>query len=94
MYQPPGLNALATQPSHQRKGAATILIQWGMQQADREGFECFSACTGTAKTRVGGILESCGWLLEGREVVGQDMGSGATNEDLFCVFGGRRAKQV
>ena len=71
-----------------------MLVQWGMQQADRQGFECFSACTGTAKTRVGGILERCGWLLEGREVVVQDMGVSVGDEDLGCVFGGRRAKRV
>lgn len=89
-----GLNALATHPSYQRNGAATMLVQWGMQQADREGLECFSACTGTAKSKVGGILERCGWLLEGREVVIQDMGLSTGDEELGCVFGGRRAGQV
>lgn len=65
-----------------------------MQQADREGLECFRACTGTGKTRVGGILDRCGWVLEGREVVVQDMGVRAGNDDLGCVFGNRRAKHV
>ena len=65
-----------------------------MQQAAREGLECFSACTGSAKTRVRGILERCGWVLEGREIVVQDMGASEGNEDLGSVFGGRRAKHV
>ena len=71
-----GLNALATCPTHQRRGAATMLVQWGTQKAERENLECFSACTNDAKGNVCRILERAGWSMEGWEIVlpGEDLG--------------------
>lgn len=35
------LSHLSTFPSHQRRGAATLLVTWPFEQADREGIVCY-----------------------------------------------------
>ena len=32
---------LGTLPSYRRKGVASLLVDWGVQQADRDGLGCF-----------------------------------------------------
>lgn len=42
---PPALDLLATLPSHQRHGAASALVKWGTDLADREGLPVFLEAT-------------------------------------------------
>ena len=35
------LNILFTHPSHRRKGVASLIMQWGLEHADRLGLESF-----------------------------------------------------
>jgi ribosomal protein S18 acetylase RimI-like enzyme len=32
---------IGTHPSYRRKGVASMLMDWGVQQADRDGLRCF-----------------------------------------------------
>lgn len=43
----PDLSLLATRPSHQHLGAGTMLVQWGIDLADREDLELFLTATPT-----------------------------------------------
>lgn len=36
-----GLEILATHPGYRKLGLASQLIQWGCDEADKEGLECF-----------------------------------------------------
>lgn len=48
---------MATDPTHQRKDAATALVAEGCDWADDKGLELFSACTGAARDNTRGIFE-------------------------------------
>lgn len=37
----PVLNILFTHPDYRRMGVGTLIISWGLEQADRLGLECF-----------------------------------------------------
>jgi GNAT superfamily N-acetyltransferase len=43
------LNMLATHPEQQGRGAATLLLDWGMKKADEEGLVTYLDATGIAK---------------------------------------------
>ena len=43
------LNTLATHPDHHRKGAGTILLQWGLQKADELNLEMYLDSTTIAR---------------------------------------------
>ena len=36
----PDLMILVTTPAHRRRGAASLLIEWGTQRADERGLKC------------------------------------------------------
>ncbi|KAJ4986882.1 GNAT family protein (acetyltransferase) [Stagonosporopsis vannaccii] len=43
------LNSLATHPEHQGRGAAKLLLDWGMQKADKEGLVTYLDATQRAR---------------------------------------------
>jgi WD repeat-containing protein 48 len=43
------LNTLATHPDHQGRGAASMLLDWGLGKADREGLVTYLDATGVGK---------------------------------------------
>ncbi|KAF2255967.1 hypothetical protein BU26DRAFT_12652 [Trematosphaeria pertusa] len=43
------LNSLATHPEHQRRGAAKMLLDWGLEKADEEGWACYLDTSQTAR---------------------------------------------
>lgn len=43
------LNAFATHPDHQSRGAGSLLLNWGLQKADREGLVTYLDATETGR---------------------------------------------
>ena len=43
------LNILFTHPDFRRKGVGSLIINWGIEQADRLGLECFFEATREGK---------------------------------------------
>lgn len=43
------LSSLATHPLHQGRGAASMMLEWGLDEADRRGFAVYLDGTGIAK---------------------------------------------
>lgn len=68
------LNAIATSPNHQRRGAATMLVQYGVDIADGKGLECFSACTTQANQNMKRVFERFGFEVVAREEVVEGRG--------------------
>lgn len=46
---PPDLTFLATDPEHERRGAATLLVKWGVEQAINEGIPAYLESTADAE---------------------------------------------
>lgn len=38
--RPPDLMILVTTPAHRRRGAASLLVEWGTQRSDEHGLKC------------------------------------------------------
>ncbi|KAH7096070.1 hypothetical protein FB567DRAFT_514110 [Paraphoma chrysanthemicola] len=53
------LNSLATHPDHRGRGAATLLLDWGMKKADEEGVVTYLDATGIGK----GLYEKTGFVV-------------------------------
>lgn len=78
-----GLNAIAVHPAHQRQGAATMLVAAGTELADRDGVECFSACTTQANENMKNVLGRAGFnVVAERPVV-----------NSLSVFAGHRKRK-
>lgn len=55
---------LATLPEHQDRGAASLLIRWGLDRADRDGLEAYVE----ASLAGAPVYEHFGWRTSGRVV--------------------------
>ena len=55
---------LATLPEHRDRGAASLLIRWGLDQADRDGLEAYVE----ASLMEAPIYERFGWRTSGEVV--------------------------
>ena len=80
-----GLNAIATDPSYQHRGAASLLIAQGCRLAEEEvtaghGLDIFSACTTQANKNMHTIWERHGFEIVDSEPV----------EGELSVFAGLR----
>lgn len=83
------LEILATRKEWQGKGAAGILLRWGLERADEEGVECFIEASPEGKP----IYERFGWRERGRLVLDLK-GRGVEEEEYVEVFMVREAKGI
>ena len=50
---------LGTHPEHQRRGAGKLLLEWGMERAEKEGLECYLEASPAGRPMYG----SFGWEM-------------------------------
>ena len=87
-YDTPGLNFVATDPSYRRRGAATQLLQWGIERSKQEGVPIYLEST----VEAGPLYEGLGFVLKGvipleflREETGKE-GIGESGKELCFLF--------
>ena len=56
-----GLGLLMVHPDYQRRGAGKILVEWGLDMADREGLPCWLQATPQGR----GLYSKCGFEIVG-----------------------------
>jgi hypothetical protein len=71
------LELMGTIDENKRKGAASMLLQWGCDQADREGLECYVDASPDGLP----LYERFGWEKKGE----QDMPGGFGYTEVFLV---------
>ena len=54
---PIDLEALTTHPKHERRGAGRLLVNWGAEQAEQTGLECYVEASITGRP----VYERCGF---------------------------------
>ncbi len=59
------LELLCTHPAHERKGAASKLVKWAFDRADREGAPCYVDASAVAHA----MYERCGFVDVGEMTV-------------------------
>ena len=65
------LNLLGTHPRYRRRGAAAMLVEWGLKRADEEGKKCFVDAGGEGGAA---LYRRCGFVDVGELVL--DLGAG------------------
>ena len=65
------LNLLGTHPRYRRKGAAAMLVEWGLKRADEEGRKCFVDAGGEEGEA---LYRRCGFVDVGEFIL--DLGAG------------------
>ena len=65
------LDLLGTHPRYRRKGAAAMLVEWGLKRADEEGRKCFVDAGGEGGEA---LYRRCGFVDVGELVL--DLGAG------------------
>jgi GNAT superfamily N-acetyltransferase len=76
---------MGTDPLHQKRGAATMLVQWGIERCKREGFLAYLESTMEAVS----LYMKNGFTV-GTEISlridGSDESSSSKYEECACIF--------
>ncbi|KAF2728746.1 hypothetical protein EJ04DRAFT_581129 [Polyplosphaeria fusca] len=83
------LNSLATLPEHRRRGAAKILINWGLDKADTADLPLYLTATEEAKP----LYEKCGFKLERSIEFNREVWGGEGSDWHYCMIRHPMAKK-